>query len=70
MKRSNSIGSDNNDSSSSRNDQNNNGVKKKEKENENIEKVRIGGETYIMKSQMKQIAKKILNKCKVYNEIN
>jgi hypothetical protein len=70
IKRNDSNVSDNDDSSSSINEKNNNSVKKKEKENDNIEKVLIGGETYIMKTQMKQIAKKILNKCKVYNEIN
>ena len=70
IKRNDSNVSDNDDSSSSINEKNNNSVKKKKKENDNIEKVLIGGETYIMKTQMKQIAKKILNKCKVYNEIN
>lgn len=70
IKRSDSIGSNNSDSSSNRNEQNDKNAKKKENENENIEKVRIEGETYMLKSQMKQIAKKILNKCKVYNEIN
>ena len=70
IKRNDSNASDNDDSSSSINEKNNNSAKKKKKENDNIEKVLIGGETYIMKTQMKQIAKKILNKCKVYNEIN
>lgn len=42
---------------------------KKKIEEENIEKVRIDGKTYILKNQMEQIARKILNKCKVYNEI-
>ena len=68
IKRNDSIESQSNDTSSSRNKNNN--VRKKEKVYENIEMVRINGKTYMMKSQMKQIAKKILNKCKVYNEIN
>lgn len=40
----------------------------KKGEDENIEKVRIDGKTYILKNQMEQIARKILNKCKVYND--
>lgn len=58
---------ENNETNNSRNEDND--IKKK-KEDENIEKVRIDGKTYILRDQIDEIAKKILNKCKVYNEIN
>ena len=56
-----------NETNSSKNEENN--MIKKKIEDENIEKVRIDGKLYIFKDQMDQIARKILNKCKVYNEL-
>ena len=80
LKRNNSIGyinENNNDTNKEDNNENketntsgnelNNTIMKKG-EDENIEKVRIDGKTYILKNQMEQVARKILNKCKVYND--
>ena len=63
----NNIIEENNETNSSKNDDKN--ILKKKFEDENIEKLRIEGKTYIFKEQMNQIARKILNKCKVYNEL-
>ena len=57
---------DNNETNSTKNEEN--AFYKKKPEEENIEKVRIDGKIYVLKSQMEQIARKILNKCKVYND--
>ena len=57
---------DNNETNSTKNEEN--AFLKKKTEDENIEKVRIDGKIYVLKNQMGQIARKILNKCKVYND--
>jgi hypothetical protein len=77
LKKNNSIGykNENNDDTNKDNIDTNtsgnelsNAIKKKNEE-DNTEKVRIDGEIYILKNQMEQIAKKILTKCKYYNDL-
>ena len=55
-----------NETNSTKNEEN--AFYKKKAEDENIEKVRIDGKIYVLKNQIEEIARKILNKCKVYND--